>query len=183
MHLTFCRAVWTLIAAIGIATVYLVVSEWDTERGATPVAAQPDKPVPPPPLPARQPAPAVVKAWDPNAARNARDLYAAYETARALDRPDAWYVASSIAGACYTTVGQPMSRNEIQRQAALTELEARCKGFSGKGREWTEATELELRAKVEQSDSDLGRLLRAQAEFREGSRDPRRNGSGRRARR
>ncbi len=130
--------------------------------------------------------------WEPNAARNSRDLYAAFEQARKLDRPDAWLVAADIAGACYANAISPAQRNRLaeergawnstqagqsdrdaklanlqKREAALAELEQRCKGFRGTDSESIAVIE-ELREKAKRSDTDLGRLLRTNAALREG---------------
>ena len=180
--------VWIAIGfAAGVA--FYVYSHWggDKKQEApapipkTSMLAPPgyslDAPSPPPPR------------WDPNAARDSKDLHAAFVQARDSANPVAWSVAADIAGACTNVLGGGPRRNidkmtgdfnstrtdDLRRTArlaglrsqedALAELQQRCKGFTGTN---DLAEYSELRAKVEASDSDLGRLLRAnQAMFYE----------------
>ena len=122
MHLTFRRAVWALIAAVGISVVYMVVSEWDTERDATPIAAQPDKPAPPPPLPAQQPAPPQQVATETLAAKVER------LTAEGRSNPSAAFIAYNEVRKCVWSEGTPYAQPECatlppyQRNARLANL-------------------------------------------------------------
>lgn len=194
MQITFRGTVWTLVVLIVLAALYYgVARKWGWLDRPPPDAStvRQEKPVPLP-TGAKPPAP-VEKPWEPNAARNARDLYAAFEKAAALDRPDAWLVAADIADTCFGSALDPMWKSQItreigewnstkagqpdrvaklaqlgRRQAALTELETRCKGFSGRGRPWIVTTVRTLRNKAADSNSDVGRLLRAGAEARDG---------------
>ena len=135
------------IAALSLAVVWLGVANWDDdEKGERiRVTEEPKGSLVAPPgysldAPA-QPAPR----WDPNAARNSKDLHAAFVQARDSSNPVAWYVAAEICGECFARhinrtfinkyigeynsirAGDPNRAAELaalkRRQVALAELE------------------------------------------------------------